>query len=422
MKLLNKRIVPEQQMPAEKAPLDGRFRFATKTEADQEAYDGAIFYIVESQLWFRYKIKNNLLVAIPDDALNALDYALSKHQHDLSDVKLLAEAIGNTYTKSEVQNMVAAVVTQLDWKPAVDTFTDIATTYPSPKDGWTVSVRDQDIIYRYNGTEWVDISSRIIPLATALLDGLMSKSDKAKLDRIEDGATKISQEQIQAWNAKLDPVPGKVLSSHDFETKYKNKLDELLYTAFVLSFTSTPAAGNYEKGQKLNVSLSFNASRALTALSVKRGSTVLESNPEAIAFTDPTEVTANTTYTITANDGAGFAQSEQTKSLSFTFLSRRYWGVSAKASLTSDEIRALSSELSTTRAQSRTFDCTGGRYFFFAWPSLFGTPTFVIGGLTNTDFTKETVQVTNAFGLIEAYDVYHINNLQNGNAIPVTVQ
>lgn len=415
-------IVPGSMKPAEKAPLDGRFRFQTKTAADQEAYDGAIYYIIESQLWYRYKLKNNTLTSVPDDALNALDYALAKHQHDFTDIKLLAEAIGNTYSKSEVQNMIASVVTSLDWKPAVDTFKDIIAIYKNPKDGWTVSVRDNDIIYRFNGTEWVDISSRFIPLATVLLDGLMSKSDKAKLDSIEAGATKITPEQMQAWSSKLDPIPGKGLSSHDFETKYKAKLDELLYTAFTLSFSALPSAGSYEKGQKLNISLSFNANRALTTLSVKRGAQVLESNPGATTVTDPTEVTANTTYTITANDGAEFAQSEQTKSLSYTFFSRRYWGVSAKTSLNSNEIRALNSELSSTRTQTRTFDCTGGRYFYFAWPSAFGTPTFIIGGLTNTDFTKETIQITNAFGFIEAYDVYRINNLQNGNAIPTTVQ
>ena len=94
----------------------------------------------------------------------------------------------NYYTEAEVDNLISQLETNIDWKEAVNTYADIATTYPNPQDGWTVNVKDTDYTYRYNGTEWVAISANAIPLATQSVNGLMSAADKTKLDGIEAGA------------------------------------------------------------------------------------------------------------------------------------------------------------------------------------------------------------------------------------------
>lgn len=93
-----------------------------------------------------------------------------------------------TYNKSEIDNMIASVTQQLDWKPSVETYNDIATTYPNPQDGWTVVVRDTNYTYRFNGTEWVNISANSIPNATTTVDGLMTSDKVIKLNSIESGA------------------------------------------------------------------------------------------------------------------------------------------------------------------------------------------------------------------------------------------
>ena len=92
------------------------------------------------------------------------------------------------YTKNEVDNKIATLTAGMEWKPAVDTYAKIAETYPTPKDGWTVNVKDTDITYRYTGTAWIEISANAIPVATASVDGKMSKEDKNKLDGIAVGA------------------------------------------------------------------------------------------------------------------------------------------------------------------------------------------------------------------------------------------
>ncbi len=86
------------------------------------------------------------------------------------------------YTRNEVDNKFAALENAIDWKEAVNTYADIAETYPDPQDGWTVNVKDTDYTYRYSGTEWVVISANAIPKATQSVDGLLAKEDKALYD------------------------------------------------------------------------------------------------------------------------------------------------------------------------------------------------------------------------------------------------
>ena len=90
-------------------------------------------------------------------------------------------ALGYTpYTPTEVDNKLSALETNIDWKEAVNTYADIATTYSNPVDGWTVNVKDTDYTYRYNGSKWVAISANAIPKATNSVDGLLSKEDHTK--------------------------------------------------------------------------------------------------------------------------------------------------------------------------------------------------------------------------------------------------
>lgn len=92
------------------------------------------------------------------------------------------------YSKNEIDNKINQVITDLDWKESVATYSALSTTYPSPQDGWTVNVKDTDITYRWSGSKWISISANAIPLATSSVDGKMSKSDKAKLDGIASNA------------------------------------------------------------------------------------------------------------------------------------------------------------------------------------------------------------------------------------------
>ena len=55
----------------------------------------------------------------------------------------------------------------------------------------------------------------------------------------------------------------------------------------------------------------------------------------------------------------------------FNFMYRRYWGVTSTEALSDEQLKALSNELSTSRSQSRDFNCTGGKYWWFVIPTTY---------------------------------------------------
>lgn len=152
-------------------------------------------YYTESEVDSKVSAINNTISSHISNTSNP--HSVTKSQVGLSNVENkssatirgeltksnVTTALGYTpYTPNEVDNKFAALETNIDWKEAVSTFSDIATTYPNPEDGWTVNVKDTDYTYRYNGTAWVAISANAIPKATDTVDGLLSKEDHAKYE------------------------------------------------------------------------------------------------------------------------------------------------------------------------------------------------------------------------------------------------
>lgn len=230
-----------------------------------------------------------------------------------------------TYTKNEVDNAISTVVTSLDWKETVNTFSDIATTYPNPEDGWTVNVKDTNITYQYDEVkqEWIPISANAIPKATALVDGLLDKNDFVKLqsavgkslltsellgkqnlilsnpmilesasyNRTETAlgalatrleATYKKQEIDNELLDKVDKVTGKGLSTEDYTSAEKTKLGNIENGAQVNSITGVKgnAETNYRSGN-VNITPSnigaYTSGQVDTLLSEKQN--LILSNP-----------------------------------------------------------------------------------------------------------------------------------------------
>ena len=120
--------------------------------------------------------------------IGKLDKTSADSDYAKKSATLSGYGITDAYTKTETDNKISAVVSSLQWKPSVETYADIATTYPNPADGWTVNVNDTDITYRYTGSSWIAISANSIPIATSDTDGKMSAAMAAKLNGISAGA------------------------------------------------------------------------------------------------------------------------------------------------------------------------------------------------------------------------------------------
>ena len=103
-------------------------------------------------------------------------------------------------------------------------------------------------------------------------------------------------------------------------------------------------------------------------------------------------------------------------------MNKRYWGVSEKDTLSNDEILSLSNELTTSRVQNRTFDCSGGKYFYFVIPTILCNGIkFTVGGLSFSNLDIKTINVTNKFNHTIQYNIYRPVDIHTGSSIEVKI-
>lgn len=149
---------------------DGRSPGQTLREITEQVKEEIKTLIDKTQNYEEYLQK--VIIAV-NDANNATDQALQATK----DAQDAVELVDNAY-----------YTTVMIYQPFVQTESDIETTYPNPEVGWTVQVYENGVRYRWNGQDWIPIDAfgGNIPLASELIDGLMSKEDFAKLQDISD--------------------------------------------------------------------------------------------------------------------------------------------------------------------------------------------------------------------------------------------
>lgn len=147
-------------------------------------------------------------------------------------------------------------------------------------------------------------------------------------------------------------------------------------------------------------------------------------------FSPLSNITSNTTYTLTAVNN--MLSYNATTSVNFQI--KRYWGVSASDdpvggaintyTLLSGFLDSVNEEFASTRQTTKTFDCSLGRYFYFFFPSSFGTvdPQLQIGPFpVSLAYTGVITGFTNQSGHSEDYRVYRSDNILFDSVVTVTV-
>lgn len=233
------------------------------------------------------------------------------------------------------------------------------------------------------------------------LEGYYTKEEV--IQAIESATPEMSADKVEYNNGSITTV--------------QQALDQLLYVA--PSITSFSGGGTYEVGQTIaSVNLAWALNKSVTSQSINQGIGSLDVGLRNYTHTPSTPITSNVTYTLTVSDGKNSAS----KSTSLAFRYKRYWGVSTKDTLTNADILALSKELTTGRTQSRTFNCSGGKYFYFVIPTAYCSGiSFKVGGLAFSDMEVSDITLTNESGASVACRVYRSKNLQTGSAISVEV-
>ena len=180
-----------------------------------------------------------------------LNTEISRAKKAESDIQNVIDSNKNNwndkYTKNEIDNKFSTLENNIDWKESVATFNDIAKTYPTPQDGWTVNVKDTDYTYRYSGSKWVIISANAIPNATQSVDGLLTASDKTNYDDAN------SKKHTHSNKSVLDGITSALVTAWN---KVTDKLDKTGDASNVTNtITTASTRTNLSTGEKLSVSL-----------------------------------------------------------------------------------------------------------------------------------------------------------------------
>lgn len=189
--------------------------------------------------------------------------------------------------------------------------------------------------------------------------------------------------------------------------EHQSILDELSYVDLVISLSSkTPTV--QEKGTTLyEVTFTWTYNKDIVSQSFN--GEIL--GKELRAFTYQTPFNTNKTFTLSASD----SKKSFSKSISFSFLNGRYWGVSHETNYDSNFIMSLSKELSSSRSKTFTVNCGEGQHIYYCIPTSFGTPTFTVGGFSGGFSKVQTIQFTNSNGHTESYDIWKSTNSNLGS-------
>lgn len=248
--------------------------------------------------------------------------------------------------------------------------------------------------YMFNGIEWVLQAS-------------------GKVDDVQLNGVSIVENKI----ANIEPTASDVAYTNEQYPAMHTLQDAMNKLLYITPSVSISGGGTYEIGStRATTTLTWSWNKAIVSQSLNQGIGSLD--PLARTYTYDTPINSNITFTITGTDGT----TTKSASTSVSFLPKRYWGVSIETSLTDADILALSQELSTSRTQTRTFDCSGGKYFYFVIRTSYCNGiSFKVNGLAFTDMDVVTRNVINAQGFEAEYNIYRVHNIQTGSVIEVQV-
>ena len=343
------------------------------------------------------------------------------------------------YLKDKLEN-----IEDPKFRGTFSSLSDLELAEPVGQDGWSANVIVDDIVHLFvwdtTSTEWVDKgaigadSPEMIKMKYESLPTALVNINAAKLATIEEGAQVNVQSdwdeddnESDAYIQNKPDLSGMMteLVTDDTDTIFlsgsgttSDPLKADLYVA--LEITNFVGGNDYEKGSTVNnVNLvwSFNKPANVVSQSINQGIGAISVGTTSHNLTLQ-NITANRTYTLTASDG----KTVTTKDTTVRFLDSVYYGVSPLSTLSTAQVLMLNSELAEDRKANRLFDCTGGRYFYVAFPTLFGTPMFRVGGLAFSAMLKTTIPAfVNASGETLSLDVYRVQDMQWGTAIELAV-
>ncbi len=251
-----------------------------------------------------------------------------------------------------------------------------------------------------------------------------------------------SQSSISYYtNPDLVPISvGGISAGYSFSATYSmQQMWDLLLYPYVAPGAGLSSLAYRQYGQSTSVTLSWSVTKntnSITSIIVDllpqspTGNSQIGTKAASGTHSNTPSISTTNTFTMSCADGINTTSA----STSLVFMNKRYWGYIDLASIGSPDlttdpglsgsvgsyitdvmIKALTSELSTTKSKNYEGIDGGGKHLIFAFPSSFGTPSFSVNGLPNTAFTK----VKSSFAFVNEYsfsgtlyDVWVSNTVQ----------
>ena len=238
---------------------------------------------------------------------------------------------------------------------------------------------------------------------------------KEKLDALDSKAD--MDAKITAINDRIDAIVNgggegaitadKVSYTNGSITNVKEALDQLLYVAPVVNSLTASVATVQEKGASLsNIKFTWTLNKAVKTQTFDGNS--VEVAKKEYTYAGP--LTANKSFSLSVSDGTETAS----KSVSISFQDYIHYGVSDKTEnsdvlVDSFVLGLASKKFGTAKSSIGTVSATAGagQYIYFAIPTAWATAlSFKIGGF-DTDFVKVgSFEHTNASGYRVSYSVF----------------
>ena len=196
-------------------------------------------------------------------------------------------------------------------------------------------------------------------------------------------------------------------------------LDALLYVAPSITSFSTGLSTQEVGASVSSVTFTWAFNKTMTTIEITPDVGTVTGTRHV--YTPATPITSTKTFTLRAGDGRNTA----TRTATITFSPRMFWLVSDQEVIGQDErlSDSASSALVSGRTTTRTFNCSGGKYIYFAIPkSMCSGIRFVVNGLTTTFVMTQMDDFVNSRGANVPMNIYRSMNLLNGSSITVKVE
>lgn len=220
---------------------------------------------------------------------------------------------------------------------------------------------------------------------------------------IESGSTFTAQTMEEMWDELLYPYQVPSFSTFSFNAATTVEVGETISGTKTFTWTTT-------NDDNINVdSLEINDVTHSSLL----GTGLTNDGTEDLAIISTQKVTpGNNVWSIEATDSESTVFS---KTYTISWLYKKFYGKSSDAGPLSDaSIKALANVGFSSSKATSFIITTAAEYIYISYPKSFGTASFTINGLPNTDWSLVDASFTNDAG--NTYDAYtyRTNNVLTG--------